>query len=35
VLVYGEIIAFDTPEKVRANPQVQEAYLGSMTEQGE
>ncbi len=29
VLVYGEVIAFDTPEAVRANPQVQEAYLGS------
>ncbi len=34
VLVYGEIIAFDTPEKVRSNPRVQEAYLGSMEEQG-
>jgi branched-chain amino acid transport system ATP-binding protein len=30
VLVYGEVIAFDTPDKVRANPQVQEAYLGSV-----
>jgi len=30
VLVYGEVIAFDTPEKVRANPKVQEAYLGSV-----
>ena len=29
VVVYGEIIAFDTPEAVRANPKVQEAYLGS------
>ena len=29
VLVYGEIIAFDTPERVRANARVQEAYLGS------
>ena len=29
VVVYGEIIAFDTPEKVRANRKVQEAYLGS------
>jgi branched-chain amino acid transport system ATP-binding protein len=29
VVVYGEVIAFDTPEKVRANPRVQEAYLGS------
>jgi branched-chain amino acid transport system ATP-binding protein len=30
VLVYGEVIAFDVPEKVRANARVQEAYLGSM-----
>ena len=30
VLVYGEIIAFDEPEAVRANARVQEAYLGSM-----
>ena len=30
VLVYGEIIAFDTPDEVRANEQVKEAYLGSM-----
>jgi branched-chain amino acid transport system ATP-binding protein len=29
VVVYGEIIAFDTPESVRANQRVQEAYLGS------
>ena len=29
VVVYGEIIAFDTPERVRSNPRVQEAYLGS------
>ena len=29
VLVYGEIIAFDTPEAVRANPLVQQAYLGA------
>jgi branched-chain amino acid transport system ATP-binding protein len=29
VVVYGEIIAYDTPEKVRANQKVQEAYLGS------
>ncbi len=30
VLVYGEVIAFDVPEKVRANARVQEAYLGSI-----
>ncbi len=30
VLVYGEVIAFDLPEAVRANPRVQEAYLGSV-----
>jgi branched-chain amino acid transport system ATP-binding protein len=29
VIVYGEVIAFDTPDAVRANPKVQEAYLGS------
>ncbi len=29
VVVYGEVIAFDTPEAVRANARVQEAYLGS------
>jgi branched-chain amino acid transport system ATP-binding protein len=29
VLVYGEVVAFDTPEAVRANPRVQEAYLGA------
>jgi branched-chain amino acid transport system ATP-binding protein len=29
VVVYGEIIAFDTPANVRANQKVQEAYLGS------
>lgn len=28
VLVYGEIIATDTPDAVRKNPRVQEAYLG-------
>ena len=30
VLVYGEVIAFDTPDKVRADLRVQEAYLGSV-----
>jgi branched-chain amino acid transport system ATP-binding protein len=29
VVVYGEVIAFDRPEAVRASPRVQEAYLGS------
>jgi len=30
VLVYGEIIATDKPENIRANPKVQEAYLGEV-----
>ena len=30
VLVYGEVIAFDTPDRVRADARVQEAYLGSV-----
>jgi len=29
VLVYGEIIASDVPQKIRGNPAVQEAYLGT------
>ena len=29
VVVYGEVLAFDKPEAVRANARVQEAYLGS------
>ena len=33
VLVYGEVIAFDTPDAVRADPRVQEAYLGSVLAQ--
>lgn len=30
VLVYGEVIASDSPERVRANPAVQKAYLGEV-----
>lgn len=33
VLVYGEIIACDTPEKVRESRAVQEAYLGAALEE--
>ena len=29
VLVYGEVIACDTPARIRTNPAVQDAYLGS------
>jgi len=29
VVVYGELLAYDTPDAVRANTRVQEAYLGS------
>jgi branched-chain amino acid transport system ATP-binding protein len=29
VLVYGQIVATGTPEQVRANASVQEAYLGT------
>ena len=35
VLVYGEVIAFDTPEAVRANDRVKEAYLGSVLAQNQ
>jgi branched-chain amino acid transport system ATP-binding protein len=30
VLVYGEVIASDKPENIRANSKVQEAYLGEV-----
>jgi branched-chain amino acid transport system ATP-binding protein len=33
VLAYGELLAFDTPDAVRANAQVQQAYLGLAAEQ--
>ena len=29
VVVYGEVLAFDAPDAVRANARVQDAYLGS------
>ena len=32
VLVYGQVIATGTPQEVRANKQVQEAYLGTEVE---
>jgi len=35
VVVYGEVIAFDTPEAVRADARVQEAYLGSPVAQAQ
>jgi branched-chain amino acid transport system ATP-binding protein len=30
VLVYGQVIASGTPQDVRANKAVQEAYLGAL-----
>ena len=33
VLVYGRIVASDTPERIRENAEVQEAYLGQATGQ--
>ena len=32
VVVYGEVVAFDTPNNVNNNPCVQEAYLGGVVE---
>jgi len=32
VLVYGEIVATDTPDRIRKNKAVQDAYLGTMEE---
>jgi branched-chain amino acid transport system ATP-binding protein len=29
VLVYGQVIATDTPERIRSNAAVQEAYFGT------
>ncbi|GAB2841316.1 hypothetical protein GCM10027277_05380 [Pseudoduganella ginsengisoli] len=33
VLVYGEVIACDTPQRIRANADVQAAYLGGLHEE--
>ena len=30
VLVQGQVLAFDTPDAIRANPLVQQAYLGNL-----
>jgi branched-chain amino acid transport system ATP-binding protein len=32
VLVYGEVIATDTPQRITENAAVQEAYLGGHKE---
>jgi branched-chain amino acid transport system ATP-binding protein len=33
VLVYGQIIATDTPDRIRENAEVREAYLGQVSQQ--
>jgi len=33
VLVYGQVIASDSPEQIRGNQAVREAYLGQAEEQ--
>jgi branched-chain amino acid transport system ATP-binding protein len=35
VVVYGKVIACDTPQRVRSNREVQEAYLGAPSREGE
>ena len=35
VVVYGEVLAYDAPDAVRANARVQEAYLGSPVANGQ
>jgi branched-chain amino acid transport system ATP-binding protein len=35
VLVYGQVIATDTPQRIRGNAAVQEAYLGTHAEQAD
>jgi hypothetical protein len=35
VLVYGQVIATDTPPRIRGNAAVQEAYLGAHVEEAD
>lgn len=35
MLVYGEVIATGTPDEIRMNKKVQEAYLGTQLEEDE